>query len=204
MAEPNPNPTPAPAPTPTSTPTPTPTPAPTPAPAPAPASGSPEAIAQAVLQAIETRNQRTERSIVKSMAEQHGLTENELTAILTRAKEDKAKQLTPDAQKQIDEANRRVEGILLTAEVKALGAAMGLVDADVALQLIDRSQVKVEGDKVSGVQEALEKLKEGKPYLFGAAAQPAPAGAWGQQQGKGPGSETTARDELRAALFGKK
>lgn len=171
--------------------------------APQPAA-DPAAIAQAVLQAIEARNQRTERSIVKSMAEQHGLTEDELTAILGKAREDKAKQIAPEAQKQIDEANRRVEGILLAAEVRSLGAAMGLVDADAALTLMDRAGVKIEGDNVTGVQAALDKLREGKPWLFGGAAAPAAQGAWGQQHGKAPRKEPTARDELRAALFGKK
>ena len=166
------------------------TPEPTP---PSPASADPAAIAQAVMQAIEARNQRNERSIVKSMADQHGLTEDELTAILDRAKADKARQLPPDAQKQIDEANRRAEGILLAAEVRSLGAAMGLIDTDVALQLLDRSGVKVDGDKVTGVQEALNKLREGKGYLFGATQQPAARQqAWGQQQGAGGGSDPEA------------
>lgn len=183
MSEQNPNPTPAPA---------APA-APAPA-APAPAASDPAAIAQAVLQAIEARNQRTERSIVKSMADQHGLTEEELNGILERAKADKAKQLPPEVQRQLDEANRRAEGILLSAEVRTLGAAMGLHDPEVALSLLDRSKIKIEGDAVTGVQEALDALKASKGYLF-ADAQPAPQQqprAWGQQHGSGAGDDPEA------------
>ena len=44
---------------------------------------------------------------------------------------------------------------------------MGLLDADAALALMDKSSVKVDQNGVvSGAKEALEALKTAKPYLF--------------------------------------
>ena len=171
MAEQNPNPT---NPTPTNPPT-------TPPEQPA---ASPDAIVSALMKALEVRQQRVERSVTRDMAAQYGMTEEELTTLLNSHRAEKAKQLSPEAQQQLNAANDRVQALLLQNEVTRLGAAMGLVDADAAIALMDRTKVKTEGETITGVQEALDALKTGKPYLFGAAVQQ-PAQAWGQQHGSG-------------------
>ncbi|GEM_PF-1139324 len=156
-------------------------PAPAPAPAPAgPATGapatpspsssasaSPEAIASVVMAAIESRQKRAEGGVVKSMAEQYGMQEEELTQLLEQERQKRARQLPPEQQRLVDEQLARANGLLIAADVRTTGAAMGLVDADAALLLLDRTNVKVdEKGAVTGVKEALEALKTAKPYLF--------------------------------------
>lgn len=150
---------------------------------------NPDAIVSAVLSALESRQQRVERSITRDMASQYGMTEDELTGLLDKHRAEKAKQLSPEAQRQLDAANARVQSLMLQAEVTRLGAAMGLVDADAAIALMDRTKVQTQGDAITGVQEALDALKTAKPYLFGKAA---PAQAWGQPQGQGSSDDTEA------------
>ena len=61
---------------------------------------TPEAIAEAFAKALNTRTDRAERSVARSFAEQYGMTEAEVTALLEKAKADKANAIPPDVQKQ--------------------------------------------------------------------------------------------------------
>ena len=157
-----------PEPIPAPVPTPTPNNAPTPAPAAAPKA---EDIAAALLTALETRQQRTERSVAKSFSEQYGLSETEISDILARAKAEKEAKIPEAAQAEITKQLERANGLLIAADVRAKGAALGLVDADTALLLLDKSKIKVD-DKgvVTGTEDALKDLQASKAYLF--AAQP--------------------------------
>lgn len=153
-------------------PAPVPTPAPNNAPTPAPAAApKAEDIAAALLTALETRQQRTERSVAKSFSEQYGLSETEISDILARAKAEKEAKIPEAAQAEIAKQLERANGLLIAADVRAKGAALGLVDADTALLLLDKSKIKVD-DKgvVTGTEEALKDLQASKAYLF--AAQP--------------------------------
>lgn len=153
-------------------PAPVPTPAPNNAPTPAPAAApKAEDIAAALLTALETRQQRTERSVAKSFSEQYGLSETEISDILARAKAEKEAKIPEAAQAEITKQLERANGLLIAADVRAKGAALGLVDADTALLLLDKSKIKVD-DKgvVTGTEEALNDLQSSKAYLF--AAQP--------------------------------
>ena len=153
-------------------PAPVPTPAPNNAPTPAPAAApKAEDIAAALLTALETRQQRTERSVAKSFSEQYGLSETEISDILARAKAEKEAKIPEAAQAEITKQLERANGLLIAADVRAKGAALGLVDADTALLLLDKSKIKVD-DKgiVTGTEEALKDLQASKAYLF--AAQP--------------------------------
>lgn len=163
---------------------------------------TPEAIAEAFAKALNTRTDRAERSVARSFAEQYGMTEAEVTALLEKAKADKANAIPPDVQKQIDAANKRADDILIVAETKTISAELGFIDADVAFQLMDKTNVKVEAGKATGIREALEALKEAKPFLTGKHG-----GAWGQKQGGAPVAKTAAeiakitdRDERRKAI----
>lgn len=163
---------------------------------------TPEAIAEAFAKALNTRTDRAERSVARSFAEQYGMTEAEVTALLEKAKADKANAIPPDVQKQIDAANKRADDILIVAETKSISAELGFIDADVAFQLMDKTNVKVEAGKATGIREALEALKEAKPFLTGKHG-----GAWGQKQGGAPVAKTAAeiakitdRDERRKAI----
>lgn len=141
---------------------------PTPPQPPKPAAQTkPEDFATALLAAVESATAKKERNIVRSMAEQYGLTDEEAQKALNAAKTEKAKQLPPEVQQQLNQITQVANNKLITAEVKTIGTTMGLLDADAALALMDKSGVKVD-DKgvVSGAKEALEALKTAKPYLF--------------------------------------
>lgn len=137
-------------------------------------------LAQTLINAVENRTQRAEKSAVRSMAEQYGMSEAEVAAILAKARDEKAKALPDDVQKRINEATEKVNNRLIAAEVKSLGSAMGMLDFDVTLMLLDKSNIKVDDQgNVTGVQEALDTLKANKPVMFGSAQHT----AWGQKQG---------------------
>lgn len=157
---------------------------------------STEQIVAAVLAAVEARQKRAGDSVIKSMAEQYGMTTDEVNALLKAEQEKKKGQLPAEAQAKIDEANAKVRKIQLSAEVVKLGAAMGLVDTDVALTLMDAKKVNYKDDgTIEGVQDALDALKESKPYLF----QQEQKGAWGQQRKGGApdkGKPSTLKDAL--------
>ena len=152
--------------------------APTPAPAAAPKA---EDIAAALLASLETRQQRTERSVAKSFSEQYGLSETEISDILAKAKAEKDAKIPEAAQAEITKQLERANGLLIAADVRAKGAALGLVDADTALLLIDKSKIKVD-DKgvVTGTEDALKALQASKAYLFTAQ----PTGQKGSVGGK--------------------
>lgn len=144
---------------------------------------NPDELAQAFAKALNTRTDRAERSVARSFAEQYGMTEAEVTALLEKAKADKAKAIPPEVQQQIDAAQQKANNLLIVAETKSISAELGFIDADVAFQLMDKANVKVDEDgKVTGVKEALEALKTAKPFL---ASQQQTPGAWGQKQGAG-------------------
>lgn len=138
-----------------------------PAAAQTPAQPKAEEIAESFLAALEARQQRTERSVTKSLAEQYGLAESEVAEYLQKAKAAKEARIPEAAQKQIDEQREKLNKLLVSTEVKAKGAALGLLDVDTAMLLMDREKVKVsEEGAVTGVDEALGALKKAKPFLF--------------------------------------
>ncbi len=156
----------------------------------------PANLADLLIQALEARTERAEKSVTRSIAEQYGVSEEELTGIVTRHKAEKANQLPDAAQKKIREATEKAHGMMIAAEVRATGAQMGLVDADVALQLLDKSKVSVSEDgKVEGVKDAMEALKTAKPYLFGDKD-----AAWGMKLG-GTGAEPVSRARMIAQNY---
>lgn len=176
-------------------------PAGSPAPASAAATGAPAAavgataedFASELMKALDDRTARAENGVLKSMAAQYGMSEDEAKSVMEKAKADKAARLPDAAQKQIQEAVEKANLRLITAEVKALGVEMGLVDAEVALQLLDREKLKVGDDgEITGVKDALEVLQKSKPYLFGAAGKP---GAMAQRVSGGTPGALSALEE---------
>lgn len=126
-----------------------------------------QTFANSLAAAIDLRTQRAENSVVKSFSKQYGLEEGEITRILEAEKAKRDNQPTPGQQKAIDEAMGKVSTLLVNAEVRSVGAEMGLVDTDAAMLLMDRDGIKVDDNgTVTGVKESLEKLKESKGYLF--------------------------------------
>lgn len=154
-------------------------------------------LAEQFMAAITERTNRAERGVVKSMAEQNGLTEEEVTAVLAAVKSAKAKQLPPEVQAQIDAKNKAANDRLIAAQIRADGLEMGIVDPDVAALLIDKGNVKIsDTGVVTGVKDALTALQKAKPYLFG--VQPT-----GQQVSIGAktASGTETYDGVTAAFY---
>lgn len=129
---------------------------------------SAEDIAAAVLKAVGERTTRAETGVVKSMAEQYGMDESALKAVLDKHKAEQAAKLPEEAQKQIDAAKAEVQRMKLETALAKEGAALGLVDPDAAMLLMPKDAVKVnDKGEVTGLKEALEALQKSKPYLFG-------------------------------------
>lgn len=126
--------------------------------------------------AVAGRIQRAENSVVRSYSEQYGMNENEIRAILDKAKAERESKPTAAQQEIMNKAIENANARLIAAEVKTQGSALGIIDADVALSLMDKSKINVKDDgSVEGVKEALEALKTAKPYLF-AATEPKKTG----------------------------
>ena len=136
--------------------------------APAQPAPKPADFADALMKALEDRTQRAEKGVLKSMAEQYGMTEAEAAAVLDKHKAEKAKALPEDAQRQIDAAKAEVQRMKVETALAKEGAALGLVDPDAAMLLMPKDAVKInDKGEVTGLKEALEALQKSKPYLFG-------------------------------------
>lgn len=133
-------------PTPAPIPTPTPAPAPAPTPTPTPAPG--QTFDAAYVSAL--RNEAADARV------KHGETK---TALETASKERDALKLTVQ--------NYALQSAISTAETK-------VADAEVALQLIDRSKIKFSADgKPENLNELLKALVEAKPFLAAGPGVPA-------------------------------
>ena len=142
----------------------------------APAAADAGVIAAAVMNALDTRQQRTERSVIKSFAEQNGMSVEEITKLVTDYKAQQATAIPADVQQRIDERMRTADNRLISAEVRAVGTELNIIDIDAAFALMDKSGVKVGDDgSVTGVKEALEALATARPWLVKQAA-PSPSG----------------------------
>ena len=142
----------------------------------APAAADAGVIAAAVMNALDTRQQRTERSVIKSFAEQNGVSVEEITKLVTDYKAKQATAIPADVQQRIDERMRTADNRLISAEVRAVGTELNIIDIDAAFALMDKTGVKVGDDgSVTGVKEALEALATARPWLVKQAA-PSPSG----------------------------
>ena len=136
--------------------------------------------AEDIAAALDARHQRTERSVIKSFAEQNGVSVEEITKLMTDYKAKQATAIPADVQKRIDERMRTADNRLISAEVRAVGTELNIIDIDAAFALMDKSGVKVgEDGSVTGVKEALEALTAAKPYLVKAAPPPSGTGSTG-------------------------
>ncbi|MEN6637372.1 MAG: hypothetical protein ABFC56_16095, partial [Clostridiaceae bacterium] len=158
-----------------------------------------EKLAQTMLGAVEKRTDHASKAVIKSMAEQYNLTEDEATELFESARDAKKAQLPPEKQEEVNKVLQMANDRLIAAEVKTASVELKIVDPDADLALMDKSNIKVD-DKgnVTGVKEALDALTKAKPYLVGKAS----GGAWGDKQGGGAGDQTTARDEAKKQMFG--
>ena len=77
-----------------------------------------------------------------------------------------------ELQQKNQEIESRANDRLIRSEIKFISSTLGVVDPDVAFQLLDKSKVQIKEDgSISGVKEALETLLKAKPYLRGQSTQ---------------------------------
>ena len=161
---------------------------------------SAESIAAALIPALDARQERAERSVIKSFAEQSGVSVEEITNLVADYKAKQATAIPADVQKRIDERMRTADNRLISAEVRAVGTELNIIDIDAAFALMDKSGVKVGDDgSVSGVKEALEALTAAKPYLVKAAAASSGTGSTGNFPRGNGGENADFASRLAAA-----
>lgn len=84
-----------------------------------------------------------------------------------KAEEDARKAAEEALAKAQDEANKKAEQRIIRAELKAEALKLGMIDLD-GLSFLDYSSIRFDDKgELKGGAEALAKLKEAKPYLFG-------------------------------------
>lgn len=162
---------------------------------------SAESIAAALIPALDARQERAERSVIKSFAEQNGVSVEEITKLVTDYKAKQATAIPADVQRQIDERMRTADNRLISAEVRAVGAELNIIDIDAAFALMDKSGVKVGDDgSVTGVKEALEALATARPWLVKqAASSPSGTGSTGNFPRGNGGENADFASRLAAA-----
>lgn len=161
---------------------------------------SAESIAAALIPALDARQERAERSVIKSFAEQSGVSVEEITNLVADYKAKQATAIPADVQKRIDERMRTADNRLISAEVRAVGTELNIIDIDAAFALMDKSGVKVgEDGSVTGVKEALEALTAAKPYLVKAAAASSGTGSTGNFPRGNGGENADFASRLAAA-----
>ena len=109
--------------------------------------GSPDAIVSALMTALESRQQRVERSITRSMAAQYSMSEDELTTLLNNHRAEKAQLLSPEAQRQLDAANARMQALML--QQNNILRAMSIL-----------KQISVRGDDAERMVVAMHLLRQ--------------------------------------------
>lgn len=82
------------------------------------------------------------------------------------AEKGKYKEIAEAKQREIDDLKTKVEGSQKYNAFAEKALKEGVVSAGDAFKLADLSDVKIEDGEVKGVDEAIAKLKENKPFLF--------------------------------------
>jgi len=128
------------------------------------------------------------RAREQSGREGEAMSEQEkLNAQLVEAQR-KATELEAARQKDLQEFNTE----RVRSAVKLAALSMGFADPDDATTLADLSKVAIDGEKISGIKEALEALAKAKPYLINGG---------GQKPG-GPAPRPPAKNRSAGAIVG--
>ncbi len=119
-----------------------------------------------------------------------------------KMKEDgKFQELLEQKDKELADLRASSQTAVVNNSIITKLAAVGVVDAEAALVLIERSGIKNENGQISGVDEAIEALKTAKPYLFG-TPQTTPVGSPSNPApGKSGGTKTFYRSQLSDHQF---
>lgn len=86
----------------------------------------------------------------------------------TLKEQNKWKELAESREKELNETKESVKQTRLNNAIERAAAKAGAVDPEAVLALIDKSKIQVAQDgTITGVEEAVKSLSEGKAYLFG-------------------------------------
>lgn len=87
------------------------------------------------------------------------------------SEQEKLAQRATEAERQASEATSKISDVSISAEVRIKAVQLGVVDPDAAYLLMDKSSVSYDpANGVVGVDNALSRLLEEKPYLKGNAS----------------------------------
>jgi hypothetical protein len=115
---------------------------------------------------LENTSQQTQQEMMKKVFEMFGLEPD--------PNKEFEKQLS-EAQAQAQAAVEKANDKLIRSEIKSVSVDLNIIDPEAAYVLLEKEGIKVADDgTVEGVQEALEKLIEAKPYLANQASDPDP------------------------------
>jgi len=115
------------------------------------------------------------------------------------------KTLAEQRKADLDKANETIQKMQIDQALTNKLVPEGVVDLGAAIALIDRGKIKIDDNgNITGVDEAIKDLKEGKTYLFGKGSEGGQSlgSASNGQQGNGGGQQMKfKRSQLRDPKF---
>jgi hypothetical protein len=113
--------------------------------------------------------------------------------------------LAETRKSELDQANQTIQNMRIDQALTNKLVSEGVVDLEAALKLVDRDKLKIEDNgSVTGVDEALKSLKDGKAYLFNKSEDGNQSLGSSSNGGNGGGNSTPAkfkRSQLRDPKF---
>lgn len=133
--------------------------------------GIPEETAKQVVAINETEIAAESKKLTDKDAELTMATDKirELTETVKKFDGVDVDKLKADLAEMSKKYNEDTAALKLDNALSKMLSTCGAKDADIVGKLLDRSVIKLDGDKLIGVSEQLEKLKTEKAFLFNAA-----------------------------------
>jgi len=107
-----------------------------------------------------------------------------------------------DQKAEIERVQNEARQVRIKSAVVAKAAQMNFVDPEDAYALMDKSEIEIDGNEIAGVDEALDKLKESKPYMI-KQAQKKTAAALATNPGDNITGQGETDEQRRARLYGR-
>lgn len=126
--------------------------------------------------------------------------ETEKAEVARLEKEQKFKELADKHGEDAATWKSKYEDQMANNKIISEATKLGAVDLDAVAKLIDRSEIKVTNEDVTGIKEAVAKLSEEKPYLFKASG-PASVGAGTSPAGPNTGMRFKASELQNPAFY---
>lgn len=109
----------------------------------------------------------------------------------------KYEKLYEQSQSEIEQLKKANQDALVNSKLQQLLHQEGVVDAEAAVTLADRSKIEVTEDgEINGLEDVVEGLKETKQYLFGKGNVPNVGSGTNPQPGETKGTKTYRRSQI--------